>query len=124
MKKYLSINQIDAYVIAFKLSNQVWEIVIKWDKLAQWTIGKQFINAADSISANIAEGFGRFHKKEKIHFYRYSYGSMEEAKDWTRKAIKRNLLNQEEQKILLTAFEELPRLINQLIKYTDEKLKY
>ncbi|MCK4639103.1 MAG: four helix bundle protein, partial [Bacteroidales bacterium] len=26
--------------------------------------------AADSISANIAEGFGRYHKKDKIKFYR------------------------------------------------------
>lgn len=97
---------------------------MKWENMAQWTIGKQYINAADSISANIAEGFGRYHKKEKIHFYRYSYGSMEEVKDWTRKAIVRDLLKEEEKIIIMKSLEELPKAINQLIKYTNEKLKY
>jgi four helix bundle protein len=40
-----------------------------WQNLAQETIGKQFIRAIDAISANIAEGFGRYSKKDKIRFY-------------------------------------------------------
>lgn len=32
-KNYLSIDQIDAYVTAFKLSNEVWKIVMSWDKM-------------------------------------------------------------------------------------------
>ena len=75
IKKYLQLNDIDAYKIAFNLSNYVWDIVIKWDYFAKDTVGKQFVKAVDSISANIAEGFGRYHKKNKIVFYRYSYGS-------------------------------------------------
>lgn len=34
-KKYLSLNDITAYRMAFGLSNYIWEIVIKWDYLAQ-----------------------------------------------------------------------------------------
>lgn len=49
---------------------------------------------------------------------------MEEVKDWTRKAIVRNLLKEEEKKLGIKALEELPKSINQLIKYTNEKLKY
>ncbi|MBA4411197.1 MAG: four helix bundle protein [Bacteroidota bacterium] len=49
--------------------------------MAQKTIGAQFIEAADSISANIAEGFGRYHKKDKIKFYYYSRGSTFESTD-------------------------------------------
>ena len=30
----------------------------------------QYIRAIDSISSNLAEGFGRYHKKDKIHFYK------------------------------------------------------
>lgn len=62
-QKYLKLNDIDAYRIAFHLSNFVWDIVIKWDFLAQNTVGVQFVRAADSISTNIAEGFGRWEKK-------------------------------------------------------------
>jgi len=80
-KKYLELKDIKAYRIAFDLSNYVWDIVIMWEYFPRDTVGKQYVKATDSISANIAEGFGRYHKKEKIHFYRYSSGSIKEALD-------------------------------------------
>ncbi|MFA6402703.1 MAG: four helix bundle protein [Salinivirgaceae bacterium] len=57
---YLKLNDISAYKIAFHLSNYVWDIVLTWDYFAKDTIGKQFVRSTDSISANIAEGFGRY----------------------------------------------------------------
>jgi len=74
VKKFLKLNDIEAYRIAFSLSNYVWDLVIKWEYFARKTVGAQFVEAVDSISANIAEGFGRYHKKDKIKFYRYSFG--------------------------------------------------
>lgn len=85
-KKYLQLNDLDAYKISYNLSNYVWDVVLKWDYLAKDTVGKQFIRAIDSVSANIAEGFGRFGKKDKINFYRYSFGSVKESLDWNEKA--------------------------------------
>lgn len=123
-KKYLTIDKIDAYITAYKLSNYIWKVVMKWEKLAKWTIGKQLISSADSISANIAEGFGRYHKKEKIHFYRYSFGSMEETKDWIRKAIARDLLIEADKNYIIQELQKLPKSINQLIQYTNDKLKF
>lgn len=78
---YLKITDIDAYNIGFDLSNKVWNLVIQWPYLVQKTIGAQFIDAADRISAYIAEGFGRYHKKDKIKFYHYSLGSTLESID-------------------------------------------
>ncbi|KXK29853.1 MAG: hypothetical protein UZ01_01829 [Candidatus Brocadia sinica] len=63
-KIFLRLNDVQPYKTAFNLSNFVWEIVTKWDYFAKDTIGKQFVKAVDSISANIAEGFGRYFKKE------------------------------------------------------------
>ncbi len=65
-QKYLKLADIECYRIAFHLSNYLWDAVIKWDPFAKNTVGEQFICAADSISANIAEGFGRYGKKDKI----------------------------------------------------------
>ncbi len=65
--KFLSSNPLKAYKTAFHLSNYVWDIVIGWDHFAPNTIGCQFVNAVDSISANLAEGFGRYHKKDNAH---------------------------------------------------------
>lgn len=122
-KKYLELNDIDAYKTAFNLSNYVWNIVLNWDILARKTIGGQFIRAVDSISANIAEGFGRFHKKDKIHFYRISHGSVNESLDWNEKANIRKLLKDEEYNYIFEQLKKLPKSINQLIQYTNQKLK-
>jgi four helix bundle protein len=121
---YLMLNDISAYKISFALSNYVWDIIIKWNYFEKDTVGKQFIRAIDSISANIAEGFGRYSKKEKIHFYRYSFGSLKESQDWNEKAKIRNLLSDEEYNHILKELLKLPREINYLIKFTDEKLKF
>lgn len=67
-KKYLQLNDIDAYKTSFTLSNYVWDVIIKWDTFAKRTVGEQFVTAMDSVSANIAEGFGRYSKKDKIKF--------------------------------------------------------
>jgi four helix bundle protein len=121
-KNYLKISQIEAYNISKDLSNFTWDIVIKWDYFARDTVGKQFVRAIDSISANIAEGFGRFHKKDKIKFFQYSKGSVIESYDWTEKSKHRNLITEDEYNELLQTLQKLPKSINSLIKYTNDNL--
>lgn len=122
MKKYLTLNDIKIYKMAFHLSNYVWNLVVNWDYFAKDTVGKQFIKAIDSISANIAEGFGRYSKKDKVNFYRYSYGSIKESFDWNEKSIKRQLLNEKDYRYILETLQQFPRELNSLIKFTNEKL--
>ena len=120
-QKYLKLNDVDAYRIAFHLSNYVWDIILKWDYFAKKTLGAQFVDAADSISANVAEGFGRYHKKDKIKFYRYSQGSIKECYDWNEKSNKRNLISQEEYQHILQELQKIEPALGYLIKYTNEK---
>ena len=63
-RKYLKLNpacvtqsgrDVPAYKTAFNLSNYVWNVVIKWDWFAKRHVGGQFVEAIDSISANIAD---------------------------------------------------------------------
>jgi four helix bundle protein len=122
-KRFLKLNDIEAYKISFHLSNYVWEIVLKWDYFAKRTLGAQFVDATDSISANIAEGFGRHFKKDKVNFYRYSRGSLKECLDWNEKSRVRKLISESEYIYIYAELEKLPKLINYLIKYTNEKLK-
>lgn len=121
--KYLQLNDISCYKRAFKLSNHVWNVVLGWNFFTKRTIGEQFVRAIDSISANIAEGFGRYGKKEKVRFYRISQGSIKESLDWNEKAKVRNLLKKEDYEYILKELQVLPKEINELIKFTNEKLK-
>ncbi|HRS38870.1 MAG TPA: four helix bundle protein, partial [Bacteroidia bacterium] len=63
------VTQFLVYQYAEQLSDVFWEEYDKWPKKVQMTIGLQIIRAADSISANIAEGFGRFHYRDRLRFY-------------------------------------------------------
>ena len=79
-------------------------------------MGKQFVRAADSMALNIAEGYGRYFYKENKNFNYYSRGSAFECKGCLRKALKRNLITEEENTKLRFLFEKYFKLINAYIK--------
>ncbi len=122
MQKSRKLSEVSAYVTSYALSNYVWRLVMQWDYFSKKTLGEQFVTATDSISANIAEGFGRWSKKDRIKFYRYSFGSVYECLDWNEKAFNRQLITQQEHDYLLQELRKLPREINILIRYTNTVL--
>ena len=123
MGKVLKLNDIDAYKRAFHLSNKVWDVVISWDHFSKNSVGLQFVRAVDSISANLAEGFGGYTKKDKIKFYRIAFGSLKESLDWNEKAKYRGLITERLYNQIFIELNSLPLEINQLIKYTNLSLK-
>jgi four helix bundle protein len=68
------------YQLAEEIADVTWEVVTRWNPLAQDTIGKQMINSADSIGANIAEGTGRGSFADNRRFARIARGSLFELK--------------------------------------------
>lgn len=62
-------SQLTSYKKSFELADKIWKYAIKWSYLVQKTVGEQMIRASDSIAANIAEGEGRYFKKDKIRFF-------------------------------------------------------
>lgn len=85
-------------------------------------MGAQFTRAIDSVAGNIAEGYGRYHKKDKIKFYYNARGSAFESAHWCKKAYERNLLSPKENSYILETLEKFPKEINSLIYYTEQKL--
>lgn len=84
--------ELDVYKLAEDLSDMIWYDFDKWSRKVQNTIGYQIIRSADSIAANIAEGYGRYSPADRKKFYLYSRGSFEETKTWLRKLIRRKIL--------------------------------
>ena len=120
---FLKIEQINAYSIANELSDFIWDLVSKWDWFNKRTLGIQYLTAVDSIAGNIAEGFGRFHKKDKQKFYYNARGSLYESIHWTDKSRARKLITPDQDKYIYARLDKLPREINWLIKITEVKLK-
>lgn len=91
----IALTDLDVYRLAEKLSDMIWDDYDSWPEKAQKTVGIQIIRSADSISANPAEGYGRFTAPDRKKFYRYSRGSFEETKNWLRKCTRRSLISEE-----------------------------
>lgn len=60
---------------AHKLALRVYLETKPYPKDEQFGLVSQMRRAASSVTANIAEGFGRFHYKEKVNFYQLARGS-------------------------------------------------
>lgn len=89
-KKVESFEDLDVYRLAENLGDRIWDIVSMWQNFPRNSLGYQLVKAADSIGANIAEGFGRFHFVENKQFARISRGSLYETRHWLRRAYKKN----------------------------------
>jgi four helix bundle protein len=105
------------YQRAEAVGDRIWEIVLKWEWFARRTVGTQWVSAADSIGANIAEAGGRFHPADVRNFFYHARGSLRESKYWLRRALKRGLITQEEFAAIDDALEQLSSEINQCINY-------
>ena len=95
-KNYFKLEDISAYIIASELSDYIHRVISRWHWFDKRTLGIQYLTAIDSIAGNIAEGFGRFHKKDKIKFYYNSRASVFESAHLTKRAKNRNLLKENE----------------------------
>jgi len=100
------------YELAEQASDEIWRIITKWDQFARDTIGKQLARAADSIGANIAEGYGRGSVQDNRRFIKIARGSMNETMHFLRRAYRRDLLKASQIDSLKPLFEELGPKLN------------
>lgn len=122
MNKKFKLEDLTSYQVATELSVIVYKSVKDWKFLDQKTAGTQFVRSIDSIAANIAEGFGRYHKKDKIKFFYNARASVFESAHWAKIAFSRKLLSKEEYERIMLLLRKLPKEINFLIKFTDINL--
>jgi four helix bundle protein len=116
------IEDLEIYLLAEKFGDQVWFIVMEWQYFVRDGFGKQLTNASDSIGANIAEGFGRYHYKENKNFCYFSRGSIIETKGWLRKAKTRNLVSEQQYSDLMSQLETIHLKLNIYIKAIGKKI--
>jgi len=114
----VSVEKLDVYILAEKLADFVWTDFDTWSEKVQKTVGHQVIRSADSISANFAEGFGRYSSNDRAKFYFYSRGSFEETKSWLRKLIRRKIVTDEQIKNYEVIINELGPKLNAYISKT------
>jgi len=93
---YLKLGELEVYQLSIELGREAWRIYGVLPKSLRFSIGDQLLRSADSVGANIAEGFGRYHYLDSAKFYYNARGSLWESKHWffllkERKLIENNV---------------------------------
>jgi four helix bundle protein len=105
---------------------EIYTLTEQFPKRETYGIIDQLRRASSSIGANIAEGFGRFHYKDKIKFYYNSRGSLCEVQNFLFLSKDLGYADKEVARELFMKYENLSKRINKFIgsvqkKMTDEQ---
>jgi four helix bundle protein len=112
-----TLEKLEVYLLAEAFSDRIWTIVQQFDYFTKDTIGMQIARSADSISANIAEGYGRYYYKESKQFYFYSRGSIQETKAWLSKCERRKIVDENICRELINEAEKILAMLNAYVKF-------
>ena len=115
-----TLEKLEVYQQAEISSDIIWNLVNTWDSFRKDTIGKQIVRSADSISVNIAEGYGRFYYKESKQFYFYARGSLLETNAWLSKCKRRGIIELTKAEELIATTEKLLLKLNAFIKFISK----
>ena len=123
----MDINDLDVYKRAMRLAEEIWTEAENWPPFAKYSIGRQIIEAADSIAANISEGQaiddgrGRYHFGENRQFCYYARGSLQETRTWLQKARSRRLISKDRFDELSSELVEIRKMLNSYINAIGQK---
>ena len=117
----MDLEDLKVYNRSMDLAEEVWTIVSKWSSFEKNTFGRQLVRSADSVSANLSEGYGRFHFNESRHFAYYSRGSLYETKTWLVKSKNRSMLDEKKFDYLMSEIDILAKMLNAYINSIGQK---
>ena len=112
-----SFEDLDCWKVAREVREFVRQIVGELPKEEKYRLGDQLTRASRSITANIAEGYGRFHYLDSSKFYSNARGSTYEVLDHLITASDEGLIDSK-------ALEQARKLLESAIKLNNGYTKY
>jgi four helix bundle protein len=113
---YHDFTEIPVWQLAMEIVKDVYSLTEKLPKREDYALCGQLRSAAVSIPGNIAEGFGRGHKKDKINFYYYSRGSTCEVRSHLIAGQKAGYFSEEEILLINNNCKKVAEELNRIVK--------
>lgn len=101
-----------AWQKAYNFVLLVYKALGNYPKDEKYGLCSQFQRAAVSISANIAEGYKRVGKADKLHFLNFAQGSLEECRCYLHLSKDLSYISEETYRSLYASLEETSKLLN------------
>ena len=102
----------------------VYIITKKFPDDEKFGLTSQFRRAAVSIAGNIAEGYKRIGRDDKLRFFNYSQGSLEECRWYIILAQDLNYISTDEKDSLIQEIEDTSRLLNSYSQAMFQRKKW
>lgn len=115
-------SDLDAWKNGHALVLEIYKITTSFPREEVYGVTSQLRRASSSITANIAEGFARYHYKDKIKFYHNSRGSAAEVQNFLLLARDIGYIELEMCAVLMEKTTEVGKLINGLIRSTEKQI--
>ncbi len=106
-----------------KLRKEISKLVKTLPSVENFRLSDQMIRSSRSVTANIAEGHGRYHFQENIQFCRQSRGSLYELLDHLTVALDEHYISEEKFDILKTKILKTVKILNGYISYLKRQKK-
>ena len=90
----------------------VYKVTKRFPDDEKFGLTSQFRRAAVSIAGNIAEGYKRMGKDDKLRFYNYAQGSLEECRCYIILGYDLSYIDQNESDMLMQEIEETSKFLN------------
>ena len=100
-----------------ELRKEISALIKSFPPDEKYRLVDQMIRASRSVTANIAEGYGRYHYQENIQFCRQTRGSLTELQDHLTVAMDEEFISQTKEKLFDDMMEECIRMLNGCINY-------
>jgi four helix bundle protein len=121
LKTPKNFEDLEVWQKAIDLAVEIYSITKTYPKEELYALSNQMRRAASSISANIAEGYGRYNIKEKTQFYKITNGSLLEVKSFCYLSQKLGYITVEELDTILLGIVPLQKQLNALIRAVGAK---
>jgi four helix bundle protein len=103
------------------LRRNIYLVCRGFPKQETFELGSQMRRAAVSVTANIAEGYGRFSYQENMQFCRQSRGSVYEIRDHLTTALDAGYITPEQYKQFDVQAISVIKLINGYLRATKQR---
>ena len=123
MINYKGFTELDCYKNGRILRKSISELAGKLPKDEKYELVSQIKRSSRSITANIAEGYGRYTYSDTRHFFIISRGSVTETMEHLTTAFDENYITNDELIVELEKCEVIFKLINGFIAYLDRSKK-
>ena len=123
LNNYKGFKDLNCYKKGRDLRQSISKLCLKFPKEEKYELISQIKRASRSVTANIAEGYGRFTFTDTRHFFIMARGSVTETMDHLITAYDEKYLNEEELNIEQEKCEMVFKLINGFISYLDKSKK-